>query len=63
MSEKTRKIIVKLSAMILAGFILAYPLMLLWNWLMPAIFGLVEVNYWQGVGLWILSGIFFREGK
>jgi hypothetical protein len=32
----------------------------LWNWLMPVIFGLHQITYWQAVGLlglcWILFG-------
>jgi hypothetical protein len=31
--------------------------MLLWNWLMPAIFGLVTINFWQALGLLVLSRI------
>jgi hypothetical protein len=29
--------------------------MLLWNWLMPALFGLTAVNYWQAAGLFVLT--------
>ena len=32
---------------------------LLWNWLMPPIFGLTTINYFQAVGLLILSKILF----
>ena len=34
--------------------------MLLWNWLMPEIFSLGKVNYWQAWGLMILSWILFK---
>lgn len=34
--------------------------MLLWNWLMPEIFGLTRLNYWQSWGLLILSCILFK---
>lgn len=34
-------------------------LLLLWNWLMPAIFGLTAINYWQAIGLLLLSKILF----
>jgi hypothetical protein len=33
--------------------------MLLWNWLMPSIFGLDAINFWQAAGLLILSRILF----
>jgi hypothetical protein len=31
----------------------------LWNWLLPAIFGLPEINYFQAVGLLVLARILF----
>jgi hypothetical protein len=34
--------------------------MWLWNWLMPAIFKLPTIGFWQAVGLLILSHILFR---
>jgi hypothetical protein len=34
--------------------------MLLWNWLMPEIFGLKQLNYWQAWGLLVLSWILFK---
>jgi hypothetical protein len=33
--------------------------MFLWNWLMPAIFGLGEISYWQAFGLVILAKLLF----
>ena len=33
--------------------------MLLWNWLMPAIFGIATISFWQALGLFILARIFF----
>lgn len=41
--------------------ILGYPLMLLWNWLMPFIFGLPEITFWQAIGLNLLSTILFKS--
>ncbi|MDO5970459.1 hypothetical protein Q4Q35_11645 [Flavivirga aquimarina] len=35
---------------ILFGFVIMW----LWNWLMPEIFGLTTLSYWQAVGLFIL---------
>ena len=40
--------------------LLGYPLMLLWNWLMPIIFGLPEITFWQAIGLNFLSTILFK---
>lgn len=33
--------------------------MLLWNWLMPTIFGLIAINFWQALGLLVLARILF----
>ena len=40
---------------------LGLPIMLLWNWLMPIIFGLGEITFWQAVGLNFLSSILFNR--
>jgi hypothetical protein len=40
-------------------FVIGAAVMLLWNWLMPAIFGLVEISYWQSLGLLALCRILF----
>lgn len=33
--------------------------MLLWNWLLPSIFGLPLITFWQSLGLLLLSKLFF----
>jgi hypothetical protein len=33
--------------------------MSLWNWLMPCIFGLAAINFWQALGLFLLAKILF----
>ncbi len=46
---------------IVIGFIalFGYVAMWLWNALMPAIFGLTAITYWQAVGLLLLAKLFF----
>ncbi|MBU2491987.1 MAG: RnfABCDGE type electron transport complex subunit D [Bacteroidetes bacterium] len=44
---------------IVFAFVFGYFVMLLWNWLMPEIFGLPAVTYWQAVGIIILSRLIF----
>lgn len=39
--------------------VFTFVLMRLWNWLMPAVFGWHIINYWQALGLLILSKILF----
>ena len=46
-----------LFVVLLAGF--GFVVMGLWNWLMPALFGLKVIGYWQAMGLLILSKILF----
>ncbi|MDR1346215.1 MAG: hypothetical protein LBK03_05900 [Bacteroidales bacterium] len=41
----------------IAGF--GAVVMLLWNWLMPAIFGLACISIWQAWGLLVLARILF----
>jgi hypothetical protein len=44
-----------------AVFALAFGwlVMILWNWLLPGIFGLGTITYWQGFGLIILAKLIF----
>lgn len=56
-----------IAAMILFGVIaitglailFGFVIMWLWNALMPDLFGLTAITYWQGVGLFILAKILF----
>ncbi|MBP5722098.1 MAG: hypothetical protein J6X18_00740 [Bacteroidales bacterium] len=41
--------------------ILAFPTMWLWNWLMPAIFGLGRITVWMALGINLLSAILFKS--
>jgi len=41
----------------LVGAVVGVVVMSLWNWLMPAIFGLPHIGFWQAVGLLIFSKI------
>ncbi|MEZ4810043.1 MAG: hypothetical protein R2819_06750 [Allomuricauda sp.] len=44
-------------------FLLAiYVLMRLWNWLMPDLFGLGAINYWQALGIMVLAKLLFGFG-
>jgi hypothetical protein len=39
---------------------LLWIFMLLWNWLMPELFGIMQIGYWQAWGIWLLTGFMFR---
>lgn len=36
-----------------------FVVMALWNWLMPELFGLPRIGFWQAWGLFVLSKILF----
>lgn len=45
------------AAIIGLAILLGFVIMWLWNWLMPDLFGLSTITYWQAVGLFILAKI------
>jgi len=47
----------------IAGFIaFGFITMHLWNWLMPAVFHLPEITFWQTVGLMLLARLILGFG-
>ena len=64
--EKVKKIVKVIFIVIFGAIIISllallfgYVVMLLWNWLMPTIFGLGVINFWQAVGIMILAKLLF----
>ena len=43
--------------MLLWSLVLAGPLQLLWNWLVPGIFGFGRITFFQAFGLKVLFGL------
>ena len=41
------------------AFVFAILVKALWNWIMPGVFGLGEIGFWQAFGLLLLAKIFF----
>ena len=60
----------KIAGMIIGGilvaglmaFLFGWVIMLLWNWLMPTIFGLTTITYWQGFGIFFFAKLIFGFG-
>jgi len=52
-----------LGIVILAGwaFLLALPVMWLWNWIMPILFGLPTLTWVQALGLNLLCSFLFKS--
>jgi uncharacterized membrane protein YraQ (UPF0718 family) len=44
---------------IIFGLLFGYFIELLWNWLMPSIFKLGKITYWQAFGLVLLARLIF----
>ncbi len=58
------KILIVLGMIVMAvglALLFGFVVMLLWNWLMPDIFGLRKITYWQAWGLVVLSHILFKS--
>lgn len=54
--------IILVSAIILIGIIVSFPVMLLWNYcLVPAVTGVNEITWFQAWGLFVLSGLLFKS--
>ncbi len=61
--EKFITILTAVAAIALIALLMALPIMLLWNWLMPEIFELTEINFWQALGLSLLSSFLFKSSS
>ncbi len=61
----TNKAVALIGTVIVVGIVLilifTLPVMLLWNWLMPDIFGLQTITFFQAMGLVALSSLLFRS--
>lgn len=48
---------------VLFSIIFAWPVQLLWNWLVPTLFSGPEITLWQALGLEVLSGLLLRSSS
>lgn len=48
---------------VLYAFVIGFFVMLLWNWLMPMLFGLKTITYIEGWGLSFLCGLLFKSSN
>ena len=60
--EKALAVFGGLLIIVIVAIILALPTMWLWNCLMPHLFGLVSITFWEALGINLLSGILFNKG-
>lgn len=59
--ETLIKILGVIALIIGIALLLTFPVMWLWNWLMPIIFGLIKLTFWQSFGLSLLCGFLFKS--
>ena len=64
--KKIKKVVTVIFWVILGTFamtafalVFGYVIMLLWNWLIPTLFGLGTIGFWQAVGILVLAKILF----
>lgn len=61
--EKAFKFLLTIGLMFIVVSIIGFPVMWLWNWLMPLIFGLTKISFGQAVGLSLLGNMLFNIGN
>ena len=59
------KVLFMIIAAIIFLLLFGYGFMLLWNWLMPDVFGLPILTYWKAVGILVMAKLLFGhfDGK
>jgi hypothetical protein len=48
---------------IIVVIIISIPFTILWNWLMPMIFGLTKIKIWHGIGLLAMASLLFKSSS
>jgi asparagine N-glycosylation enzyme membrane subunit Stt3 len=60
MKNNLEGVLTIIGLLILLVMLLGLPLQILWNWLMPNLFSLPYISFWQAVGLNLMATILFR---
>jgi len=60
LEDKGKSILFQTTAKLIYLALSALFLLLFWNWLMPIFFGLITINYWQSVGILLMSNIILK---
>jgi hypothetical protein len=59
MKSRIARVIKIMLFAVIAFVVFGFAVMALWNWLMPALFGLRHIGFWQALGLVVLCKILF----
>jgi len=60
--EKVLEFLLAIGILLIVMLIIGLPVMWLWNWLMPSIFGLTKISFLQALGLSLLGNMLFNSG-
>jgi len=60
MNNTIQTILTAILIIAITAVILGLPLMWLWNWLIPTIFNLPKITFWQALGINLLSILLFK---
>lgn len=47
--------------LLVSAIILAFPTMFLWNWLMPKLFSVTQIDLYEAMGINFLANILFKS--
>jgi hypothetical protein len=54
--------VVSIVTALLLAFLVSFPVMFLWNAIMPLVFDLPVITFWQSLGLCIMLRLLFGTG-
>ncbi len=63
MEDVIALIVMAVTIGLVVALIMALPVMLLWNVLMPDLFGLTTITFWQALGISVLCSILFKSSS
>jgi hypothetical protein len=61
MNQKIENILTVVGILILACLLFGLPLQILWNLLMPELFRLPYITFWQACGLQLMAALLFKS--
>ncbi len=61
--NRRHRIFLIVAGVTVAVFGFSAVVMFLWNMIMPQIFGVAQVSYWQAMGLFVLAHVLIKSGR
>ena len=59
--QEKKEAAIKAAATFFAFFVKPAIIVVLWNWLLPGIFGLATIGYFKALGLYLLARLFIDK--